>query len=120
MEERLVPLSISAGQTGQTLGDNFEYHLALKDLTVVGIEVSPTTDDSGMTFDLNDDGTGVITGVSCADADSPGSWKSTAMGGSEDPVHIAAGSIYSYDVNNAAESTGIKGTIWCLTGASNS
>ena len=53
-----------------------------------------------MTLDINDDGTGVIEGIDVSDADVPGEWESTHVGGSSTPVVIAAGSKISFDVND--------------------
>lgn len=116
MNEKLVVLAFNDGEVGVTLGANFRYFYVPCDLTVVYVTASPSADDSGLTIDINDDGTGVVTAVGCADADVPGTWKSIHMGGAETPVTIAAGSKVSLDANAAAANTRVHVEIWALTG----
>jgi hypothetical protein len=116
MNERLVVMNIDAGEVGVTLGANFHYFTTPCDLTVIFVCATPSVDDAGLTLDINDDGTGVIAALSCADADAPGTWKSKHMGGTNDPVTIAAGSKVSLDANNAAADTVLHVQIWALTG----
>lgn len=116
MNERLVVLDFVEGEVGVTLGANFRYFTAPCDLTVVFMTCSPSVDDAGLTIDVNDDGSGVIAAVDCADQNVPGTWKSTHVGGSETPVRIAAGSLVSFDANNAAANTRAFIQMWCLTG----
>lgn len=72
------------------------------DYTIIYMSVSPMEDDTGATVDLQDDGTDVITAVDAADHDVPGEWISTAAGGAQTPVYVAAGSEMEFDFNNAA------------------
>ncbi len=116
MNERVVIISISDGQVGVTLGDGFNSFYAPCDLTVVYVTAAPSADDAGLTLDINDDGTGVIEAIACADQNVPGTWKSTAMGGANAPVTIAAGSLVTLDANGAAVNTRIVGQIWALSG----
>lgn len=118
MNERLICIPIPAIYPGASaaLGDNFGYYYCRHDLTIVYVSVAPNTDDAGLTLDINDDGTGVITAISCADADVPGEWESTHVGGSQTPVTIAAGSKISFDANSAANATSLIGYILALVG----
>ena len=117
MNERLVTIPIPATYPGASaaLGDNFAYYLTQMDLTIVGVTVAPSADDSGLTVDINDDGTGVITGVDASDQNVPGTWKAKGYGGANDPVHVEAGSKLSFDANNAANGTSLVGFILALT-----
>ncbi len=115
MNERLIVISIDEGEVGVTLGANYHYFYAPCDLTIVYVCADPSADDAGLTLDINDDGTGVIAALSCADANVPGTWKSKHMGGTNDPVTIAAGSLVSLDANAAAADTKLAVQIWALT-----
>ena len=119
MNERLIsiPLSLSDPNEGSAASANEAYIVTPVGLTVVAVYASPMDDDAGATIDINDDGTGVITGVDASDHDAPGSWKSTHFGGSNDPVYIAADSEISIDANNAANGNRFDVIIWALTDA---
>lgn len=117
MNERLQTISFVEGEVGVTLGDNFRYFTVPFQMTIVAVTVSPSVDDSGLTIDINDDGTGVITAIDCSDLNVPGTWKSTHItGGTETPVSVAAGSVLSFDANNAAANTRVGIVIWYLGG----
>ena len=116
MDDRLVVIPFSDGQVGVTLGDGFNIFYAPCDLTIVYVTVAPSADDADLTLDINDDAAGVIEAIACADQNVPGTWKSTHMGGTNDPVTIAAGSKVTLDINDAAVNTRIVGQIWALTG----
>jgi hypothetical protein len=116
MNSRLVCISIDRGETGVTLGDAFHYFTTLIAMTIVGVVATPSADDAGLTLDINDDASAAIAAISCADADVPGTWKSTHFGGSETPVEVAAGSVISLDANNAAANTVLSVQIWALVG----
>lgn len=116
MNERLVVLQFQDGQVGITLGDNYRYFYVPYDLTVVYMEAGASADDAGLTVDLNDDGSAAIAALACATAATPGRWKSTHVGGTNEPVRIAAGSLCTLDANSAAADTDIAVTIWALTG----
>jgi hypothetical protein len=118
MNERLVTMDFVEGEVGVTLGGNFRYFTVPCDLTIVYVTVSPSADDAGLTIDINDDGSGAITGVDASDKDAPGTWVSTHYGGSNDPVTIAADSKVSFDANSAAADTRVFIQIWALTGES--
>lgn len=70
--------------------------------TIVGVSVCPLEDDTGATMDIQDDGTDVITAISCADKDAVTPWLSTHVGGTNTPVHVAADSEVTFDFNSAA------------------
>lgn len=118
MNERLVVISKTLVDPDESAGmsTNEAYFYAMCDLTVIAVCVAPEEDDSGATLDINDDGTGVIEAIGCADADVPGTWKSTHMGGAETPVRIAAGSKVDFDLNSAAVANAFNVDIWALTG----
>jgi len=118
MNNRLVciPVPIVFPGASAALGDNYAYFYAPCDLTIVYVTAAPSADDADLTLDINDDGSGAITAISCADADTPGTWKSIHMGGSNSPVTIAAGSKVSFDANDAANATQIIAYIFALTG----
>lgn len=116
MNERLICMTFDEGEVGVTLSTNYRYFYTPVDLTIVYVTASPSVDDGGLTVDINDDGTGVITAVDASDLDVPGTWKSTHMGGTNAPVTIAAGSKVSLDANAAAANTRILVQIWALVG----
>jgi hypothetical protein len=53
-------------------------------------------------MDIQDDGADIVTGISAADHDVPGTWKSTAVGGANAPVFVAAGSLIELDFDLGA------------------
>ena len=97
--------------------------VALEDMTVVGVSFCAeafTGAPTGCTLDIQDDGADVIAAITADTALTPGSWKSVHMGGTEDPVHIVAGSEVEIDLNLAAGSTptaAFSVVIWYLGGA---
>ena len=118
MNNRLVCISVPNVFPGASaaLGANYAYFYAPCDLTIVYVSAAPSVDDSGLTLAINDDGSAVISAFSCADADVPGTWKSIHMGGTNTPVHIAAGSKVSFTAANTENATQIVGYIFALTG----
>jgi len=112
-----VVLSFMDGEVGVTLGDNYRYIFIPYDLTVIYVEASPSVDDGDLTIDINDDASGVITAVDCADKDVPGTWKSTHVGGTNAPVTIPADSLCSFDANAAAANTAVLVHLWGLVGS---
>ena len=116
MNDRLVVLSFHDGEVGVTLSTNYRYFTVPCNLTVVYMTASASANDTGLTIDLNDDASTAIAAVDAADADVPGTWKSTHMGGTNAPVNIAAGSVCSLDANAAAANTRVHVEIWALTG----
>lgn len=116
MNERLVVLDFVEGEVGVTLGNNFRYITIPVNLTIISVSCSPSANDTGLTIDINDDGSTAIAAVTCDTAATPGTWKSTHMGGTNTPVAIAAGSVVSFDANAAASGTRAMISIWALTG----
>lgn len=96
---------------------------ALEAMTIVGVSFCAsilTGTPTGVTIDIQDDGTDCITAISAGTALTPGTWQSTHMGGTEAPVYIAAGSEVEIDLNLAEGSTPTAVTdvvIWYLAGA---
>jgi len=118
MKESPTVLSFAYGEVGVTPGDDVLYHTLPCDFTIIFVEAAPEADDADLTLDINSstDGDSQIAGISCADADVPGTWKSTAMGGTNAPVVLSAGSKISYDFNNAAANTVINWQVWGYCG----
>jgi len=115
----MIAISFVEGEVGVTLGALFRYFTTDVPLTIIGVTVSPSVDDAGLTIDINDDGTGVITAIDASDLDVPGTWKSTHLGGAQTPISIAAGSVISFDANSAAANTRVGIIIYALVGAKN-
>ena len=121
MNERLIILPVKAVNPveGAALAALDQYTTVPCNLTIVYVCASADTDDTGLTVDINDDGTGVITAIDAADKEAPGTWTSTHFGGAETPVNVAAGSVLSFDFNNAAVETTVEVHVWCLLGEVN-
>lgn len=60
---------------------------------------------TGFNADIQDDGTDVITAITANTAGTPGTWYTPALGGTNTPVHIAAGSDVEVDINFAGGSS---------------
>ncbi len=119
MNENIVIYSFSVGDPteGNAIGTLEYYFDAIVDMTIVGVSVAPQVDDTGATLDIDDDGSNVITLVDASDQNVPGTWKSTALGGGTNtPVHIAAGSKVSFDINSGANGTAFHVVLYWLTG----
>lgn len=87
---------------GQDAADSVIGFSALEGMTIVGVSLCAeafTGTPTGFDIDIQDDGTDVITAVAADTAQTPGTWQSTHMGGTNDPVAIAAGSEVEIDVN---------------------
>lgn len=117
MNERLVVIDIPVVYPGASaaLGANYAYFVAPMDLILIYVCAAPSVDDSGLTLAVNDDGSAIVSAFSCADADVPGEWSTTHVGGTNTPVRIVAGSKISFTAANAANGTQIVGQMWCLT-----
>jgi hypothetical protein len=104
MNENLVTYTFSVGNPTEAvaLGDNALYFMVPFGATLVYVSAAPYEDDASATLDINDDGSTIITALTCADKDVPGEWISTHCGGTETPVEIAAGSVCDFDFNSAA------------------
>ena len=118
MKQAPTILSFDYGEVGVTPGDDFLYHTLPCDFTIIFVSAAPLADDADLTLDINSstDGDGQIAALACADADVPGTWKSTAMGGTNDPVTLSAGSKISYDFNGAAANTVVHVEVWGFCG----
>jgi len=116
MNERMIVLALTAGETGTTLSTTYQYMTVLTNITIVGVAASPNIDDTGLTIDINDDGAAAIEGVVCDTKATPGTWKSTHLGGTNAPVRVAAGSVLSLDANSAAANTMVTVHVYALVG----
>lgn len=119
MQERLISIALPAIYPGSAaaLGDAYAAITTLVDMTIVGVSAAPSADDTGLTLDINSSGGDDITGLACAVKATPGTWKSTHFGGTNTPVFVPAGSVLTFDANNAANATVIVGNILALTGS---
>ena len=96
---------------------------ALEAMTIVGVSLEAsvfTGSPTGFTIDIQDDGTDVIAAVAANTALTPGTWKSVHMGGTNAPVHIAAGSEVEIDLNltgGSSPTATFTVVIWYLGGA---
>lgn len=120
MNERLVVFSFDA--QAQVTANGVHEFVALKQMTIVGVSLCAeafTGTPTGFNIDIQDDGTDVITAVAAGTAGTPGTWKSTAIGGANAPVVVAADSSVEIDVNLTAGSTPTADyhvDIWALIG----
>ncbi len=104
MNEKTINYTFSVGNPteGTPLGDNALYFMVPFGATLVYVSAAPWEDDTDATLDVNDDGTTIITALTCDDKDVPGEWISTHSGGTQTPVAIGAGSVLDFDFNSAA------------------
>jgi hypothetical protein len=111
----MIPIEMVDPNDSNALGDD-EYYINVPfDCYIVYVSAGADADDTGLTLDINDDGSDAITGIDCADKQDPGEWISTHFGGSNDPVYVAADSELSFDANSAAAATTIKGYMLALS-----
>lgn len=100
----MLPDMMALTGKGVVATNNYHKFTALQGFTVVGMSLCAaafTGTPTGFNVDLNDDGVGVITAVAANAAGTTGEWKSSAVGGSADPVTIARGSVVTVDLNFA-------------------
>ena len=117
MNQRLVTICLTDGEVGGAIGDAYRFITTPCNLTIIFACVSPRADQADQTVDINDDGSGVITAIDASDADVPGTWKSTHMGGTNAPIFVAAGSKLSFDLNNNTDTdASVMVHIWALAG----
>ena len=98
----MLPVSMVLGGKGVAAANNYHKWTALQGVTVVGLSLcaaSFTGSPTAFNVDLNDDGAGAITALAANTAGTPGEWRSTALGGTVDPVQVARGSVVSVDIN---------------------
>ena len=115
MNDRLTCISIEKGEVTVTLGDAYATIVTLKPMTVVGFMAAASADDPDLTVDLNN-GVAVtsIEALVCDTAATPGTWKSTHLGGTNAPFAVASGATLTLDANGAAVDTRINVQIWAL------
>ncbi len=104
----MLPNIMTLAAKSASANNNYHKFTALQGFTVVGMSLCPfvfSGAPAGFNVDLNDDGVGVITALAANTAGVVGEWKSTAVGGSADPVTIARGSVVSVDLNFAGGTT---------------
>jgi hypothetical protein len=116
MNERLITLCFTDGETGVTLGDNYRYFTVPEDMSIVYVTTSPSVDDATCTIDINDDGSTAIAAIATAAAATPGRWRSTHVGGTNAPVRVAAGSVCSLDANTTSVDIVVHVQIWAVAG----
>lgn len=119
MRERLVMINrtLVDPTEGNALGTLEGYIQLPFAYTIVAISVAPQVDDAGLTVDVDDDGSNVISGIDGSDADTPGTWGTPGYGGTNAPVKIAANSKVSFDVNSGAAATAVFVDMLILVGA---
>jgi len=102
MKERLVHFSLTIVDPDDAAGLSVleAYFTALVKMTIVAVSVAPSIDEGSGTLDIDDDGVNVISGIVAATQNTPGTWISTRLGGTETPVVIAQGSLVSFDFNS--------------------
>ena len=105
-------ITLSNGEAGVTTGALYQYYTVPCACTIKYVCAAPNVDDADVTVDVNDDGVAAISAIVCATKAVPGTWKSTAMGGTNAPIQVAAGSVLSFDLNGAAAGTAIMVSIW--------
>ena len=100
------------GEVGVTLGADFRTIKNIYDWVIEYVTAVPSTNDAGATLDIEDDGTAVIAGIDVSTAATPGEWKSTAVGGTNAPVSITAGSAISFTAGTIDSGTRITMAIY--------
>jgi len=93
---------------GVAATNNAHEFTALTGMTVVGMSLCAAAfsgTPTGFNVDLNDDGAAAIAALAANTAGTPGEWRSTATGGSNEPVQIARGSNVTVDVNFSGGTT---------------
>ena len=118
MNERTVVYSFSVFDPTDTsaVGDLACYFMVPFGATLIYASVAPWDDDPSATMDINDDGSEIVATIAAADKDVPGEWISTAAGGTETPIAIAAGSEMTLDFNDAAAANRFDCQFVFLTG----
>ncbi len=119
MNENLVNYTFSVGNPteGTPLGDNALYFMVPFGATLIYVSAAPHDDDTDLTLDVNDDGSTIITAMTCDDKDVPGERISTHAGGTQTPVAIAAGSVLDLDFNDAAAANRVDVVLTFLQGS---
>jgi len=117
MNERLIVhhITVSDPTEGAAVGQGEAFYIPPLDETIVYACAAPRDDDPGATVDIQDDTADIITAIDASDANVPGTWTSTHLGGSETPQRVAAGSKVEFDINNAAVANQFYITVYALT-----
>ncbi len=120
MNERMVAytFSIADPTEGSAIGALACYFMLPFGATLIYASGAAFVDDAGLTMDINDDGTVIVTALDIADKEAPGEWISIHAGGTETPVAIAAGSEMTLDFNAAANGNRVDVVMLFLTGES--
>jgi hypothetical protein len=98
----MLPNMVALTGKGVAATNNYHEFTALTGMVVVGVSLcaaSFTGTPTGFNVDLNDDGAAQLTALAANTAGTPGEWKSSALGGSADPLAIVRGSNVTVDVN---------------------
>jgi len=113
MRERIITIPLPAvfPGAGAALGNNYAYTALPFPITVISVVAAPSANDANLTLDVNVAAATKIAALVCDDQDVPGTWKSTAVGGTETPFTVAANALISFDANDAAHATMIVGHI---------
>lgn len=118
MNERLIAytLNIADPTEGTAVSQSATMVMIPFDATLIYASVSPFADDTGAVMDIQDDGTDIVTSIDASDHDVPGEWISTHCGGTNAPVHIAAGSELELDFDLGAAGNRFDVVLLFLTG----
>jgi len=98
------------------MGDNEVAWTTPINITIVSVSAAATADDTGALVQIVDDGTDVIANVDAHLTATPGTWLSTAVGGTNAPVEIAADSVIELDMDAFAVGVGCTVVIGYLPG----
>jgi hypothetical protein len=104
----MLPVLFALTGKGVAATNNYHKFIAQQGLTIVGLSLcaaSFTGSPTAFTVDLNDDGVAAITALAANTAGTAGEWKSTAVGGANEPLAVAAGSVVSVDINFSGGTT---------------
>lgn len=112
----LYTISGEMGQVGQTLGTG-EWKTTLPPIpmSLVHVACRSTVDDAGLTFQVTDDGSAMLTSaIDIATTATNATWLSKHFGGTNDPVAIDGGSVVGITLANAAADTRVQFTLTFL------
>lgn len=119
----MLPMMLVLTGKGVAATNNVHEWTALQGMTVVGASLCAAAfsgTPTGFSIDLNDDGSAALAALAANTAGTPGEWKSTAMGGTADPLFIARGSNVTVDVNftgGTGPTADYTLALWCLPSA---
>lgn len=119
MNENIVAytFSIFDPDDTQAVGALACYFMVPFNATLIYASVAPWDDDTDAAMDINNDGTEIVADIDASDKDVPGEWATVHAGGSETPIHIAAGSELTLDFNDAAAANRFDVQLLFLTGS---